>query len=1723
MSTIVDLKVKIGSSSFLLNSLPCVVDSSTPIISWEIPDSLSSVDQARFNIKITALEGDGLFINGSRESSDKSFQYSASMPMTSKFRGLCQLEVAISMHLSGEYEYTSGPLYFVYDDVSEVVRKDDSVSFRWTNSIDKESSWGGIKYNLIVSNNPLFTGNSIIINELIDPSSQTSTSYPLNINPENKFYYWKVRAYDGLDYGDFTRVNGFSISDNTAPILTINNVTPLGDSNGDVLIDLTINDNAGDICSLEFYYKGGLNPNSFVSALIMEGIIRVIPGRYVFTWRSGYNEKKISGNYQLRIAAYDSEGLYGFIVSPTFFLDNSKIGLDAGGDGNISNNYPLEGRLARITMNQISDNNKLEGIISVSQFLKDRISKLNGSMGSSSYFSNDNITNYSNKHIKYPAGMKLNQVSSDNFTDYNSSDPDFVPNSVAVDSNGNYQELDFRYAYKKYDDYVFGFIRMLRFQKYVCQKDICDRCNGKGWTKDDLVLMDNPPNETYKYIRGLCTKCNGNGFFDNPLKYQTDGSGNIPKLTYTGISDYVYIPMGDFFNPKSVFESLDLCKIGASEIEDIRRSFVWGNSLAPKIEEVKGSGGVTLYTKPVHHQKVGMLFSNEVYHTNGFYDGTRVGNSRMAINAEHDLSLNGKLEGNMGPTPKRTEEHISPIHGYVTNVTYDYVPGITYDEDIFMQGHPTPTHKWEPGIFKLTGSLYKESPIQPLRIIYLQQFWNEYNTIHWQGPVSVNTSIQLQFCKINSNGNSSEYQDIISENSIYNSTANCYLIPPMMSYCFWRTTSQIALDAGYTYRLRIRQYNLVSKTFSTWVYSSGSFNISNNVSNTANIFYVDYKKFTKELYIYFRLDDPNNEDYDVLNVSYSINNGSFIEIPNNYLSGRMKNLSSFKGQDNGNEHLIIWKTGSMNLEAGDDYRLRINVIRTRYVAGYTDPIFVWNKNINTYSDYYKRQKEKLIGYWQNFYINDDGVKKRIQDSNSTDGNFIEGTIPILERQVEEIKRQNSPLPDDCYGYYSFLTEISIYNGQITVINGTVRNQITINGVDYRFSDWMSYDSGDGISRNDKLHDLSSELASLYSELETAEEKIIESVKFVRKNLIDQGYYCNGYINNDSQNGKFVFEVLPCLDGSWVDGEYIPVENEAYGNTITTIISEEGTEYEDVFTIKDYTRLNGIYSRVQIDAISSFDSQSGFPLRDIIYDSETRIPSGFTSQEYNSTESNTVFDPIEISGESANAEFETDLQLNESSYSGSYQILKDDLPGEKTSDISVYPTFEGDYYWRVGDYNLLYGRPEEEPFYSETHTSSQNITNLKIKIFGDKDLKHCNISNIKYIDEYSSEYDFRNEEEVQFITDPEDSDIESGDCSEFRWMPLSKDRTSPCVIFDEYNNFNMWFVKSNDYGQKIIAYAKGKKRNRFAEYNTSIPYDNVNLIDDIPGATNVFGHSLIKTDNGYIVYFTVQKDGYKIYTGYSRDGEKFTISQTTGISGIIYNTFSRIKNGKTELFYCCYEGSKSVVKKSISDDGIYFYDEVTVVESEYNISNIFVLNHEEQDIFFYTVNIGEDYRILNTSNGIFPIVEDATSIYIIKDFECYRAYVVKNDKIYISDIKNYIEKDIFAVYSHKEDAISGNLNYAEVSIAGSELNLIINAMATYAINYLSSDYVCTEGYRNIDKNAIKKYIIYMENSEIYKEFMIMSDWLDSSRLEDSKGTMKPYPYSYSYLVKELFYR
>jgi hypothetical protein len=1689
----IDLQLQIGNNLSSLKNCPCAISSPSPIISWTLP---SGVLQSRYNIKVTPLEGTGLFINGSEYGSQTFFQYPTTNPMSYNFYGLCKLEVYISSNLDGDYEYYSGEKFFVFDNSLEIING-EYASFKWDNALDIDTQWNNLRYHLMVSSSIDFTNNVVLDVNNIYPSQKEITLYNTDYKfNKGIFFYWKVRAFDGLDYGEFSKTNAFMLTDNINPEISINSITVIEEKNKDVMIEVTLSDSYNDRLSLEVYYRGGNVGNTWVLASLTNSVTSVMPGTYNISWRSSLDEKKVSSSYQIRIIATDKGGLSGEDISDIFDLDNSLVGIDTGGDGSISNNYIITGWLAtRTRFNTLNDFIVNGKILDIWTSMKIELFPVNCYINTWSIYRTGEINSFFRKDnrddfIGYPDGMKIYQRSGTQGTDLNPLDQNFIWDNVHVDSLGRYREMSNQTSFKTVGADRFG---LVKFCKKIAANSqlVCPTCNGTGWSG---VVIDPsvPSGHKYKYKRVTCDRCDGNRFVSD--------LSNSNLLQNSIYSIPKYLPIDRFFYPLNKSMLTD----------DFPLKGMIDNPIKTDITNVPVSGQIVAAPEEI--------------------EMTTIESSKVI----------GEIVGD----PIFIKEDESPIFGTIKTVKENYVPGMSYDDEFFMRNRETPTHRWEPGIFTIKGNLYKETLLEDFKIIFLQNEWSVYNTIHWSGPGSVNTMTQVQYCQIRENGSNGTFRDVIAENSIYHNDNGCWLVPAQVWHCKWDTSSQITRSDNNLYKLRIRQYNIISKTFSSWKYSETNFSIKEAAINPANIYYTEYMKFSKSLNIYFRLDDKDNDLFNIIAIYYKEGTQDWILIDNNDIDGNLCSLSSSPGEDGtGNKHLIVWNTISYNLTASNDYRLKIEVTKSKFINEFDMPLLKWKKTVNTVRDIQERIVERNMGFWQKFHIEDDGTITKLDNEV-----FIPGRIKELEDMIFKIKIENDPLPEGADGYYSFmegyvLTRDNNFNPiSVNITDSKLNTTAEVDGDNYNLIDWLSFKDDSGESRNNRIYVLQEEIQAYIEETNIARQAIENSRNYVRRNLIDQGYYCNGFKNNTpvyeslnsnyiDEDSKFLFKVLTYFPNNIAEnGFYNSVFSEHLG---AQIYSE--TTGDSTFTVHEYERTSEIFSRIQIDQMSSFKSVNGQPMRDILFNEDgERLVTSIGGE--NTLVNNKLETSYALHGEIETSN-NANLDINISSEStvnptslNTFYIPENQLPGQ-AREVSLWgDTFDGAYSWRVSSYNLLYGVPIEQPFFSAS-ASGESVINLSVTIKGDKDIVSAKITGLYFIEDFFASYseeDSNSSCEISILTDPSLAEIESGCCSEFNWTPLTLKRHRPVVIKDNHNNYHLWYIKEASYQdntgevvENVVVYAKGKTPTKIGEYSMAVPVTNVRISDEISdrlspsganeSASDIFGHTIALIDGTFIMYYLVRYLTFnKLFMKTSSDGYIWGNPTLISLDSRIYNPFVRIENNRIALYGCLFDGVDFLVNRYTSLDGINFNDGEVFFSSNNPISSFFIMEHNSEDVFFFTECINENetyvYNIKNSSNNsIFPTIENASNPFIIKEGFDYIVYFERDNKIFNTTWRNYTKKPAFESWNNGA-SVTGEIEYLSCSEDGIVHSLSFNR---------SSLYNCTK--------EILGWIVTGENNTTAKEYRIEGEFLSEDNISLANGEMYPSPFNYTKLMKELAYK
>jgi hypothetical protein len=754
-----------------------------------------------------------------------------------------------------------------------------------------------------------------------------------------------------------------------------------------------------------------------------------------------------------------------------------------------------------------------------------------------------------------------------------------------------------------------------------------------------------------------------------------------------------------------------------------------------------------------------------------------------------------------------------------------YQPGFypNQDSDFFNQ-RPTATHQWENGIFKITSSFDQVDEVQPLAVKYLQTGWDVRNMLHWSATSSKTSLIHIQVANLTEGD---PYIDILSDEATFIDAAAAYMVQPRRFYAYWSSIAN-ALQDGDQYRMRIRQYDPVTTNSSQWVYSS-KFEVSQEIANPPVITGVVYDRWTKDIEITFSLHDTNNNNYDILGVYYNVNDGDFTRISIGDIKGSKYRLSSL---DTENSHTITWETSAYGLTASDSYRIKIDAIRTSVIDSTTKPILTWSKSDNPVVQYAEVELISINGHFQYYVWNHDTESFETIE----DGVFIPGEVDRLQFEIDEIEA--SPSPNGKYEYFTPQEK----GGTLTDVTG--------------YREWAATTYSPGITRNQVLLNKASELA-LLRDVEGPRLKQLkdDQERAVRKDLIDQGYYNNGFIENTPSNGVFRFRVESKPFGAFAD--------------------EYDSRYE-------------VYHQIELDPFDTFDSQDGEPLRSISYDPEqVRISGGTYAREDKIVQEDveTGQEAGVVNRENESTEYTWTSEENDSgkpwsgqstvnnkgfvNYDsptidvddvstnlGTYTIPKSLFPGEVDSDVLPvgYTDWDNDYFWRISSYNVVNDVPKDSPTPAiDSYARNDDRIDIEYTVNGNSNISLCDISKAAYsIDD--STLIVHGEEEVLFHTDrPEGEESQDID-NPTVWIPYGLERSKPsCIKLD--GNYYLWYYKDNSYNAGSIIHSRGTSHKDFGEYAMAIP-QSINQ-KSLTDSLYVTGPEVVYNGTDYRMFFINQ--------------------------------------------------------------------------------------------------------------------------------------------------------------------------------------------------------------------------------------------------------------------------
>ena len=281
------------------------------------------------------------------------------------------------------------------------------------------------------------------------------------------------------------------------------------------------------------------------------------------------------------------------------------------------------------------------------------------------------------------------------------------------------------------------------------------------------------------------------------------------------------------------------------------------------------------------------------------------------------------------------------------------------------------------------------------------------------------------------------------------------------------------------------------------------------------------------------------------------------------------------------------------------------------------------------------------------------------------------------------------LPDNStLGNDRYISEQYIYFLKWAKANGILDNISVINNGKNTARIAFMQLKKNGISYGQSYQSLTASKQNYYKQLEEAQNKKTAIETDHRKNLVSQGFFSNGFLNNkpykndEKTNIAFRFRV----------------ETQPYEGSITDYMKESFAQYSSLSDLDDTIDYGGyderwdVYFRVQMDFYDTYNSQPDLkPLRDFIYIG-TKSDKNRIKAAIGDADNSAKTTPVSTVNTEENLSEVATNERTKKQFAASWTILKKDLPGEYETDVVPYAwggeSFEQLYFWRVAPYNLV---------------------------------------------------------------------------------------------------------------------------------------------------------------------------------------------------------------------------------------------------------------------------------------------------------------------------------------------------------------------------------------------------------------------------------------------------
>ena len=1337
-----DIIVRVGTGSYDAASARVGVDEDQPYIEWDTP---SNILQVRWSIRISCVEpgATAFTTSGPRTGSDQSFRVPVGLSLNQNFEGLCKAEVALSSSGSGDFEYISKPVYFVYDRNLERFFNATKLSVSWQASPDPDQLPVGLgrSFHLQIATDPLFTEiayentsitdvySAVVIYDIPDAYLTLVTG---------KTYFWRVRESDGMDFGDWSKTNAFANYDNAPPVVQITAVRELKNDDGDVEIDLTVTDVNGDHCSVELMVFGGPITEDPLPLSLAGPTLTMSPGSYTVRWRS-YRQlgAKAWGDIVLTAKARDNSNYGPEYPYGPLTIDNTHIKPPAGGIGNKDFTFAIAGHMAvsghvetitlsepvagKLAVNKTTLYEYLpvapgiyawQGVLSIGALEKHE----DGGSGNHGGWGEDGTLDWP-RIILRSSGVELYTgdlvgagriAPSTSETSFLFESPvaytqaaDGYPKSYSSRMlNHNRFLRGYRTAagdtieYPNYYDWanrpawhqgneVWGtgdaWVQLWRIERTEFQP--CGTCAGKTW-----VIGSSGPEGSKTYFRNDCPDCTDG--FDHTKPYVVGSKGRHQTKVYIDV-DWVRLRT---FTAGS----------RPREITGLRAEMP---ATARAAQHIAGNGLSTLdgvYHWEEHDGKLSRVLDYYLIETR---QGLRRIDKQLVV--EHPVTGNDnrvlvtrQLDGG---TATGAEVELFPIEWHTMQTHYTGLGGVTVMPLKTSLTQATQGFLGKPAHKFFTGTIPTDHPAYAARSAATQR-----------GGLAVDCSIGRNWQTVPlSFVFTQAYWD--AYNTIHWEMTGSETTRNHIQVC------RVFEDRSRSEWIDVQGDNATFDTNAkAWMTNPLVFHLFWNTANRASypsggtyqlrlrLFDTTAKKPTFGQWVYSRefqiIDGVTNPasivstDYDRwskrITMQVRVDDNDFDNYTLTgfwYSTDNGQTWLTISGGDisgdthalssrpGENVHTVYWNSAPYSLPATNECRIRIECVPTNSLETLQIPLFKWLAPVNPYLDDAESNLTDIMGRWEHRVYNDE--TQQFEPANPP--RRVPGRLTLLQQQVEDVRQHATTAAPA--GAYSFMTPDA--EGAIL---GKVYDKVT-GGRRWNITNQAGYDAwlkeSYGIETHGQaLSRLAGEINYLVSQqIPSLRATISAAETRCRKNLMRQGFFAEEHFDEPGGEVSETF-TLPATGQNDVNAPNMVTRwwrfrVQAQADGPTDIYDTDGN-----YNPKDLTPLELVRYKWEMDFRSDFASQPhGNPLRNRTTNYDGKPLTASASQTSTPmTNTNPVIDstrpPAATTGSQAKV-----VQIG-----SVLKLSPDQLPGKLQADAlpAGVTSFEAEYQWRVSAYNAV---------------------------------------------------------------------------------------------------------------------------------------------------------------------------------------------------------------------------------------------------------------------------------------------------------------------------------------------------------------------------------------------------------------------------------------------------